>query len=298
VNLFEMHECEPLELDVDAVESRDSKQVSRPASSIVAFAQRLKRYEQFHPVIVRKGKKLTDGNYNFTLLAGNRRTSAIAYNHAKSRVEVEDGVEGAKIIPAEIIATDRPVDDDEGFMISVEENLSNKGLTPLQEAAIYKNFRSRINPATGKKWTLTDIADYLYPGQNKKGTVRNREALLRPRREAKVDEKTGDVIKPATGLTDDDREDLEAGRMTLTAATRKALGEQHYSDSSERQSTRAKPIPLKEMQKLFDKSNNADYRKGVAACMGIKYSQAVKESDQRIQDEETKALQVRKRPKK
>lgn len=296
VNLMEMHEGDIVELEdgTDQV----PKLVTTPPKSIVAFAQRLKMYGQFNPIIVRKGGKLKDGSHNFTLLAGARRTAATIYNHAKSRVEVADEVEDAKVIPAEIIGVDRQVSKDDGFNISVEENLSSKTLTALQEGAIYHQMRTeRVNPETGKHWTITEIADYF--GINK-STVRNREALLKPFKPAKKDEKTGEVLKPATGLTDERRTQLDNGEITLTAAIREALGEQHYSKSAAPKGTRAKPLPLKAMQELFDKSDesNTERRKAIAECMGLTLAKAAKESEERIEKQEDQELRKRKRVRK
>ena len=74
----------------------------------------------------------------------------------------------------------------------------------------------------------------------------------------------------------------------MTAASRKALGEQHYSETGERQNNRAKAIPLAEMQKLYDATpdKNEVRRQAIADCMGIKLTQAIKESDARIEKQD------------
>jgi hypothetical protein len=133
----------------------------------------------------------------------------------------------------------------------------------------------QTNPDTGKSWTMKEAAEYLNVGYS---TFRNREALWRPR-----DPNTG------KGLTDNDRAKVAAGEMLLTAASRKALGEKHYSATGEVSKTRKKPIPLSEIQKRFDETDesNTERRTAFAECMGLTLKQAVKESDARIAAAET-----------
>lgn len=290
VKLFETHEGFPA--SEKAAEEIEAKLVVSASPTVLSLAHGIKKHSQLNPVIMRREKD------EFILLAGARRCAAICYNHAKSRVDVADGVEGAELYPATVIAVDREVGKDEGFEISVQENLHTKRLTPLQEAHIYHTYRGMVNPDTQKKWTLSEIAEHLYPGQHKRGTVRSREALLHPRKEP-VKDKKGRITKPGTGLTDEDRAMLERGEKTVTWAQRRALGERHYSETGTVQSTRAKAVPLSKMQELFDKSpeKNVERRKAIAECMGLTLPQAIKASNKRIADAEGKDLRMRKRTK-
>lgn len=49
--------------------------------------------------------------------------------------------------------------------------------TPLQESRLYHNFAQQTNPATGKKWTLVEIARHFNVPYYR---VRNLHALMMP----------------------------------------------------------------------------------------------------------------------
>lgn len=273
VELMEQHEGQA---DVEAEEDSGEQSIVGLASSLAVI--------QLQPVVVRK----VGNSGNCMLIFGQRRVAAIAYLHAKSRLE------GKRIHPAVILATETKVKDDAAFDLAVRENFDRKDFTPLQEGAVYYAYTKRINKETGKPWTLRDVARHLGHNYN---TVRSRHALMLPRVEDKVG-KSGE-IKPGRGLTNEDRASLEKGAKTLTWATRRALGESHYSETGERQTNRARPVPLREMQRFFDETDeeNEERRKAIADCMGLKYKEAAKLSEKRIQQADTVDLRRRKRRK-
>ena len=243
--------------------------------SIVQLAEDIFLFDQFVPVEMRGKSVMVDGG---------RRVAAILYLHAKSRVCKHDKV-GAEIFgdkdtvpkeyPAIINATDLKSSANT-FLAACKINLSRKNFSPLQEGRVYHEMLARENPDTKKAYTKKEAALAVAVPYN---TFRNREALWHDRAE-----KDGKKY----GLTSEDRRRLALGEITLTAASRKALGEQHYSETGERQNNRAKAIPLAEMQKLFDATpdKNEVRRQAIADCMGIKLTQAIKESDARIEKQD------------
>ena len=144
----------------------------------------------------------------------------------------------------------------------------------MQEGLVYHEMLQQVNPKTKKKWTMKDAAAEL---RVEYGTFRNREALWRDH-----DPETG------RGLTDKQREQVAAGELGVTKASRIALGERHYADTGKPSGKRNAGVPLKEMQKLFDETAeaNKERRQAIADCMGIKLAQAIKESDTRIEKQD------------
>ena len=139
-----------------------------------------------------------------------------------------------------------------------------------------------INPDTDKKFTSKDAAAYLKVNP---GTFRNREALWR-------EPTFNDDGKQIKGLSDKHRQKLADGEMLLTAASRKALGEQHYSETGKPSTKRNKGVPLSKMQQLFDETaeSNGERRQAIADCQGIELKQAEKESEARIEAVEAAEL--------
>jgi hypothetical protein len=198
-------------------------------------------------------------------------------HHESAKVKIYEPVIEAKV---------GSFGNDEAFIVAIRENMNRKEFTPLQWGMIYRELTHKINPKTKKNYTVTDIANEF--GQTY-GNVRNRLSLTQKRQEAKVDDE-GNVIKPGKGLTDEDREKLATGKMTLTAAIRKSLGERHFSADPKEKAERAqmgrrrRGIPLKEMQALFDNTaeDNIERRKAIAECMDLTLAAAEKESVERI----------------
>ena len=242
---------------IDEFENVDRDKCPLAPQSIVELAADIEKYGQLYPILVRQEKDSVRG------IDGGRRIAAMLYLHAKSRVN-------GKKEYGTIDATTRKCKPEEVFLLSLAANLSRKEFGPLQEGRVYHEMLGQVNPKTDKKWTMKEAAGFLGVGYS---TFRNREALWRPK-----DPDTG------KGLTDNERAKVAAGEMLLTAASRKALGEKHYSETGEVSGKRKKPIPLSEIQKRFDETadDNIERRTAFAECMGLTLKQANKESDARI----------------
>lgn len=298
VGLFEEHEGEDVFDDEE-----DSKEPHADLSgikhkegptkySIVSLARSLQQH-QVSPVSVRRGGQRKDGGYNYTLIFGQRRTAAVAYAYAKSKLDKLEGNKNSqfKNFQPVIQAVEIKCSEEEAFELAVAENMNRKDFTPVQEGMIYSAFLKRQNPETGKKWNLKDVTKHLYPQEprSKYGHVRNRYALVMPYKADEVDDK-GNLVKAGRGLTAEERAGLENGEKTLTWAIRRALREEHYSDEGTPQKNRRKALPLKQIEELFDNTaeSNVERRKALAECMSATLKQATKESEKRIQAAEEK----------
>lgn len=254
--------------------------------SIVELAMDIYLYGQLDPIEVRDGAKLI-------VLDGGRRLAALLYLHAKTRVLRTDKAEDKDIFgegtpkeyDAVVQATDLKATGDD-FLLACKLNLSRKAFTPLQEGRVYHDMLRKINPASGKVFTSKEAALALGVEY---GTFRNREALWRDPEFVE-----GKRIK---GLTEIERRKLALGEITVTAASRKALGEKHYSETGAPQPNRARTIPLVEIHKKFDETPEKDdkYRRALAFCMGFGtddkgYQKACKESNARIELADNKTL--------
>lgn len=282
VEMVEKHENDVPEDESDEASLKPDAEGERRPQSIVSLARSL-RETQLQPVNVRAGKA------GYTLVFGQRRLAAKAYLHAKSRLDVHNKVKGAKIVPPTIMGSEVDVTKEQAFDMAVAENRDRKDFTPLQWAAIIHEYTKRKNPDSKKPFTLKEVASKLFG--NKQGAyalTRSRHALLLPRTEPKYDDE-GNMVKPGKGLTDEDRARLDRGEMGLTFAVRKALGENHTKGSKNKDGTkttgRDRPLPLKDMQALFDETaeNNIERRKAIAECMGLTLDKAEKQSEERIQ---------------
>ena len=244
-------------------ENVDRKEHPDAPQSICELAEDIKLFGQLVPVSITKDGIMGDGG---------RRLCAILLLHAESRVKRFRKADDApsKVFPATIQATDIKCKRADLFRMSVKINLSRKNFTELQEGRVYHEMLTQRNPATGNPYTMKEAAEELLVPY---GTFRNREALWRPR-----NERTG------RGLSDADRRAVAEGRMTVTAAARRSLGEKHYSPTGTPQANRNRGIPLKEMHRLFDETpaSNAVRRQAIAECMGIDLKVAIQQSMQRI----------------
>jgi hypothetical protein len=249
--------------------------------SIIELAEDIFLYSQLDPIEVRQPGNKTN------VIDGGRRIAAVLYLHAKSRVLRADKAEAElfgegtpKEYPALIQATELKASGDD-FLLACQINLSRKMFTPLQEGRVYHEMLEKINPTTGKKYTMKEAAAGLGVEY---GTYRNREALWR---DPEYDEE-GTRTK---GLSEPERRKVALGEMTVTAASRKALGERHYSETGAPAHNRNRGLPLSEMQKLFDETpdKNEARRQAIAECMGLKLKEAIAESDKRIEDQDRKS---------
>ena len=145
-------------------------------------------------------------------------------------------------------------------------------MTAIQEARLYEIIMLEINPATGKKWKLKEIARHFGKSY---GHVRNRWALVMPFKPDDVDEE-GNIIKKGQGLTDEERSALERGEKTLSESVRRAYREDTGGEADKSRS----PVSFRELQTLFDNTaeDNVERRKAIAECMGLTLKQAIKRS--------------------
>lgn len=260
---------------IETWESVDRKEHPGAPQSIVELAYDLELYGQLMPILVHKV-----GKEHWSNVDGGRRITALLYNYAWNQVAKADG-EDVKIPKPVVMAMDAKTTKAQDVQrVALIINLSRKQFTPIQEARAYWELTQTENPDTGRHYTMKEAAELLGVEY---GTFRNRHALMKPYAPAEKDGR-GNVIKPAKGLTDGDREKLSTGELTLTAAIRKALGGQHYSKTGAPKGFRQKALPLKEMQKLFDDTaeTNSERRQAIAECMGLGFKQAVKQSEERI----------------
>jgi len=248
--------------------------------SIVQLAEDIFLFTQLDPIEVRQHGTKTH------VIDGGRRIAAILYLHAKSKVlradQSESDIFGSGIpkeYPPLVQASELKATGDD-FLLAVKINLSRKQFTPVQEGRVYHDMIQKVNPVTQKKYTSKDAATALGVEY---GTFRNREALWR---DPEFDE-NGKKIK---GFDDKDRRNLALGEVTLTHASRKALGEHHYSETGKPAHNRNRGLPLAEMQKLFDSTHTKmeERRKAIAECMGQTLKDAVVDSDKRIEDQDRK----------
>lgn len=252
---------------VEEHESIDREAHPDADQSIVELAADIKMYKQLVPVAIRKGR------HGLVLGDGGRRVAAILYLFAKSRVDIAAKQAGApkKEWPAVVEAVEIDCKEDELFMISVNINLSRKEFTEVQQARLYHEIKRHINPETGKRYSLKEVAELV---KMPYGTVRYREALAHP-------------YNPKTkkGLTDEDRRAVEEGKMNPSFAAKKSLGER-VQGTGNRKKTKQQPLTLKAMADLFDKTpaHNKERRKAIAECMGMTLDQATKESMARTDD--------------
>jgi hypothetical protein len=157
---------------------------------------------------------------------------------------------------------------DEYFEKTVRKRLEERGLTPLQEGAVYYAITLESNPRTGKRWKLKEIAEHFGKSY---GHVRNHWALAVPYKADEVDE-TGNVVKKGRGLNAEQRAAFESGESTFTELLGQAL---HAASQG--------PVSLREMWKMFDDTDedNVERRKAIAQCMGLTLKQAMEESQNR-----------------
>lgn len=288
--------------------------------SITDLAKNLLEYDDggslnLVPVLANPIGKSGDWN----LIDGGRRVTAILYNHAKSRVQIADKVADAPKSPysAVVKAEDRPIKADEQTNVAILLNQSRKEMSEWQLGKIYYDFcqnerlvqkstgkidfigspeecKTRLDRKKDKKeweaksWTMKDAAAYLNVPY---GTFRNRHALAVPYEKDEKDE-SGKVIKKGKGLSPSDRKKLLAGEITVTHASKKALRERTSNGDGAPVATRRKPIPLSEMERLFDETpeSNNQRRHTLAECMGLDFDQACKESESRIEESDKRDM--------
>lgn len=275
VRLIEAHENDPADFFKDTGIPEKIDLFAR--RSIVSLARSLKNY-QIEPV----GVRMSDTNG--VLVYGQRRVVGILYNHALSKVT------GGKTIPATVKAEIINTTKEEAWGMAVAENFGRKDFTPLQLGAVFWEMAQKMNPTTGKRYTLKEIAKIT---GEKYQIVRNRHALMRPRTADRYDAEDT-LVRPGKGLTDADRESLAFGRKTLTWATRRALGEIHFGAHDGPAGKRRRLLPLAEIHKKFDMTpeDNAERRKTLAEVMGLSVDEADEQSETRAMAQDVKDMKA------
>lgn len=260
---------------IETYEAVDRNKEPMADQSIVELAADISKLGQLVPILLRREQT------GYIGIDGGRRCAAILYLHAKSKVLRSEKAKDApkKVYPATVLATTDPCKQGEVFLHSLKANLSRKAFSPMQEGRVYHEMLQQINPHTSKKWTMKEAAEEL---SIEYGTFRNREALWRP-----YDSET------KRGLTDSDREKVFKGEMGVTQAARKALGERHFTETRQVNQARRRTLPVSEIEKRFDETDekNVERRRAFAEVLGFEgdkgFKQACKESDERIERQET-----------
>ena len=253
--------------------------IEKHEPSIVSLAAS-RDQDEIEPIMLRsfRVKLPTTGEYveRYGVVVGERRIIAAAYSYARN---------GGGEIPT-IGAVVRKLTVDEAFDLAVAENAHRIAPTPVEEGRVFKQYRERTNPATGKNYSLLEISkllnlEYQY--------VRTREAL--------------------TYLSESDQRRVETGKLGIVAASTKGFaiknGEDADDDLPDKKKKRDRSMNLAEVQKLFDSSRNRfsiddtakvayahAYLEALAAVMMISLDAAIKQSDKRIEKREEKELEA------
>ena len=271
----------------------DRKENPGAEQSIIELAQDLRDFGQFYPVLIHFI------NGGLRLIDGGRRVAAKLYWYAKARLDRHDKLEECEwpITHLNLNAINaKNIKKDDVMRIAALVNLSRKQFTPIQEGRMYWDMCQQTNPETGKKFKMNEAAAELHVQYS---TFRNRLALAMPFEPAKKDG-DGIVVKPAKGLNDNDRLKLQQGKITLTAAMRKALGENYHSADEAPKKKRSGVMTLKEIQKLYDDTpeKKVEIRTLLAKIMGLTPTQAGRESEHRIEAIERREVKEHKKNRK
>lgn len=220
------------------------KLIEKYESSIVELAAS-RRHSAIQPIMVR----IVDEHY--ALVVGERRLMAAAYNHAKHGDEA--------VIEADV----RELDTSEAYRLAVDENLQRKEMTDLEIGEIFATYTRMINPETGKKYNLRQVAAYLNQDYQ---FVRGRTAL--------------------TTLDEKDKRRLESGSLGVTAAIQKALASKKGEEveAADKKVNRARVLTLRAVQALFDATepDQEERLRTLAEVMQITLKQAKAESKVRV----------------
>lgn len=236
VELVEKYESEPRGL-VDLASSR--------------------RSEAIQPITVRVASR-KGGHVHYALVAGERRYLAGVYNYAKH---------GDKPVIDAIV---KNINLDESADLALDENLNRLDMTELEIAEAIRAKRQRINPDTGKRFTLREIARvWPYGGKELSARyqfIRGREAL--------------------NYLSDKDKDRLCRGTLGVTKAVQmgfdlkkgKSVESPKDSDGSRRRS-----MNLTEIRALFDATDpkNTERLQTLAEVMKMTLAEAKEESKER-----------------
>lgn len=218
---------------------------------------------EIQPILLRdfrsKVKGTDDHVTRYGIVAGERRCIAAAYNYAKHGIKPAIGALVKKLTVQE------------AYHLAVEENAQRRPMSDLEYGRIFSGYRQEVNPATGKNWTLKEIAEKLHLDYQ---FVRGREALV--------------------FLPENEQNRVDSGKTSVTKAIEKGLrikqGKKDEGKIEDKKKVRSRTLSLKEVQKLFDEKRlesdsveKESYLKALAEVMQITYAVAVKESKARYE---------------
>jgi hypothetical protein len=199
----------------------------------------------------------------YGIIDGERRYMAQVYNYAKHG--------GVDTVGAVVL---RKITKEQAFDLAIEANFNRRNPSAVEYGHIFREYRSRTNPETGKNYTLKEIAERLNMDYQ---FVRSREAL--------------------TYLTESEQRGVEVGRLNVTSASEKGLRIKQGKDAQpldERKKNRQRALSLTEVQSLFDDSRKKPkaYLEALADVMQEDYETAVRRSDKRIKEAEDVELRL------
>lgn len=212
--------------------------------------------KELEPIILRSFRVRIPGSEEYVekygIVAGERRTLAAAYLFAKG---LGDGTIGAQVQKLTV---------DEAFDLAVAENYHRSDPSELETGDIIRHYRERVNPETGKRFTLREVANFLKMDYQ---YARGREAL--------------------TYLDDSDKRRLQTGRLGLTVAINKGLTIKSGKEAAEvadKKNHRQRVMTLAEIQTAFDNNRKAPgaWLEALAYVMHLSLDDAEAQSDQRI----------------
>jgi hypothetical protein len=233
------------------------------ADGIVPLAES-RRQKEIQPVLLRDfrsvagvnpdGSKVYETRYG--IVAGERRFLAAVYNFAKYGERRDIGADVRKL------TVEQAVD------LAFAENVMRRNPHRLEVGEFLHERRQEKNSATNKNWTIAELARrYNLPYQ---------EAVM---------------AEALAYLPDGDKKRLMAGKIGLTAASRKGLaikqGKDPSAPISDKKSNRRRVKPLAEVRSLFDNppvkgvDKQSAYRQALADVMGIPLDKAMEEFEVR-----------------
>lgn len=223
-----------------------------------------RRLNELEPILIRDfrlsgtdeaGKRIV----RFGIVCGERRFMAAAYNHAKHGDSATVGAVVKKMTVTE------------GMAAAVEENFNRQDMSDLEIGISINQWLEKDNPATGKKFTLPEVAEKFHMEYQ---YARGRQAL-------------------AAYLPEADKNKLREGTLGVTKAVEKALSIKTGREDANANTSvptvslpsRTRVMTRKEIQALFDATprKNKERLAALAEVMRQPMEEALLESDMRIE---------------
>jgi hypothetical protein len=208
---------------------------------------------QIQPIIVRSFQSGGSRETKYGIAAGERRFIACAYIQAKL---------GKKQTVSAIV---KSLTVDEAYEIGVQENLQREGIDEVEKGEIYHH------------WAVEH-------GQNDTPAPHTEVArhFKRPYHEIRG------RINLATQLAPERLALYRQGKINLSDAINEANGQSADRTKPSRKGTRLVPLSIKQICALFDETprTNVERLKAFAEVMKITYTKALKESDERAEEEQ------------